>query len=51
MTIAHRLNTIIGYDMVMVLDKGMLMEVGSPRELLESGGLFAGMATAAGLRR
>lgn len=50
LTIAHRLNTIMGYDMVMVLDQGRLVEVGSPASLMGGGGIFAGMAKAAGLR-
>ena len=49
LTIAHRLNTILGYDMVMVLDQGKLVEVGSPKDLMKSEGIFAGMARAAGL--
>ena len=34
LTIAHRLNTIIRYDKIVVLDKGIKAEEGSPRELL-----------------
>lgn len=29
-TIAHRLNTIADYDRVIVMDKGEIIEVGSP---------------------
>jgi len=50
LTIAHRLNTIMGYNTVMVLDQGRLVEVGSPNTLMEAGGIFADMAKAAGLR-
>ncbi|KAJ3040385.1 Multidrug resistance-associated protein 4 [Rhizophlyctis rosea] len=35
LTIAHRLNTVIDYDMVLVLDDGQVVEVGTPWELLE----------------
>lgn len=36
LTIAHRLNTIIGYDRVIVLNEGEIIESGSPKELLKS---------------
>lgn len=48
LTIAHRLNTIIDYDVVIVMDKGKVAEMGSPKELLELNGLFAGMVDATG---
>lgn len=32
--VAHRLNTIVGFDMLVVLDNGRLVECGSPQELL-----------------
>ncbi|KAJ3021115.1 Multidrug resistance-associated protein 4 [Thoreauomyces humboldtii] len=35
LTIAHRLNTVIDYDRIMVLDDGRLVETGSPFDLLE----------------
>lgn len=42
--IAHRLKTVIEYDKILVLDKGRVVEFGSPRELLKgnasSGSLF-----------
>ena len=36
-TIAHRLNTIIDYDRVLVMDKGQLIEYDPPYELLSRG--------------
>lgn len=48
LTIAHRLNTIIDYDVVIVMDNGKVAEMGSPRELLELNGLFADMVNATG---
>ncbi|MEB0012669.1 ABC transporter ATP-binding protein [Glaciimonas sp. Gout2] len=39
--IAHRLSTIAAMDRLIVLDKGRIVEQGSHRELLASGGLYA----------
>lgn len=47
-TIAHRLNTIIKYDKVMVLDQGTLVQFDTPKELLAEDGLFKELATSAG---
>jgi len=33
-TIAHRINTIINYDKILVLQDGVLLEYGAPQELL-----------------
>jgi len=45
LTIAHRLNTIMDYDMVMVLEKGRIAEFAPPQELLaDKSSLFAIMA-------
>lgn len=39
-SIAHRLDTIMDFDKVVVLDKGKVVEAGKPRELLESSTKF-----------
>ena len=39
-TIAHRIKTIIGYDRIFVLDKGELIEEGSPQALIDKKGTF-----------
>ena len=36
LTIAHRLNTIMDYDRIVVLGAGKLLEIGSPAELMEN---------------
>ena len=42
-TIAHRLNTIMDYDKVLVLDGGRVVEFDKPDVLMRKGGLFAEM--------
>ena len=34
-TIAHRLNVVLGYDKIVVLDEGEVMEYGTPDDLLK----------------
>ncbi|KAI0210103.1 Multidrug resistance-associated protein 1 [Lamellibrachia satsuma] len=49
-TIAHRLNTIMDYDRVLVLDNGTIKELDSPEALLKNkDSIFYGMAKDAGL--
>lgn len=50
-TIAHRLSTIMDYDKVIVMDQGVVKEVGAPRDLENRpGSLFADMVLAERLR-
>ncbi len=42
-TIAHRLNTIMDYDLIVVLDRGHVVEQGSPGALMKQRGWFHGM--------
>lgn len=50
LTIAHRLNTILDYDKVMVLDQGIIKEYESPDNLLkDKSSAFYGMAKAANI--
>lgn len=41
--IAHRLSTVENADVILVVDGGRIVERGTHRELLESGGLYAAM--------
>lgn len=48
-TIAHRLQTIIDYDKVLVLDKGEIVEFGDPFDLVnKEDGIFHGMCEMSG---
>ncbi|KAG8302940.1 Canalicular multispecific organic anion transporter 2 [Homalodisca vitripennis] len=50
LTIAHRLNTIMDSDRVLVLDQGLIKEFDSPKNLLKSSSsIFYGLAKDAGL--
>ncbi|XP_052786998.1 multidrug resistance-associated protein 1-like [Mya arenaria] len=50
LTVAHRLNTIMDYDRVMVMDAGAISEFDAPQKLLTAtNSVFYGMAKDAGL--
>ena len=40
LTIAHRLNTIMDYDKVLILDGGRMVEFDKPEILIQNGGIF-----------
>ena len=46
LTVAHRIETIMGSDVVVVLDEGRVVEVGPPGELVRRRGPFAALARA-----
>ncbi|CAJ2506229.1 Uu.00g003590.m01.CDS01 [Anthostomella pinea] len=48
-TVAHRINTILDSDRVVVLDKGEVVEFDTPQALLKKKGVFYGLVKQAGL--
>lgn len=49
LTIAHRLHTIVDYDVVLVMDKGRVAEFGAPVELLgKNNGMFSKLVDSTG---
>jgi ATP-binding cassette subfamily B protein len=44
LTVAHRLSTVIGADVIHVVDAGRIVESGTHAELLAAGGLYASLA-------
>jgi ABC-type multidrug transport system fused ATPase/permease subunit len=48
-TVAHRINTIMDSDRVVVLEKGEVVEFDTPAELVRRRGVFFGLVREAGL--
>lgn len=48
LAVAHRLDTIIDFDLCLVLGSGRVLEYGPPAELIRSGGYFASMVNDTG---
>ncbi|OTB06833.1 hypothetical protein M426DRAFT_318543 [Hypoxylon sp. CI-4A] len=48
-TVAHRINTILDSDRVVVLDKGEVVEFDTPQALIQKKGVFYGLVKQAGL--
>lgn len=48
LTIAHRLHSIMDNDLILVMDQGTAVELGSPADLLEKNGVFAELVNATG---
>ncbi|KAJ2779128.1 ATP-binding cassette glutathione S-conjugate transporter ycf1 [Coemansia javaensis] len=46
LTIAHRLETIMDCDRIVVMDRGRIAEVGPPQDLIDAGGHFAELVRA-----
>lgn len=42
-SVAHRLDTVIDYDRILVLGSGTVLEYGSPHDLIQKDGTFAGL--------
>jgi len=48
LTIAHRLNTVIDSDLILVLDAGAVAECGPPNDLLQQAGHFSRLVDGTG---
>lgn len=49
LAVAHRISTIINFDLILVLENGVVVEADAPAALLASGGRFAQLAASQGI--
>jgi ABC-type multidrug transport system fused ATPase/permease subunit len=47
-TIAHRISTIIDYDLIVVMEQGRIVEMGEPDMLIRDRGAFWSLAVGGG---
>ena len=50
-TVAHRLSTIKNYDLILVMNKGKIIQRGTHEELIKEGGYYLEMVEAAGMSK
>jgi ABC-type multidrug transport system fused ATPase/permease subunit len=48
--VAHRLQAIMNFDRIVIMDNGRIVETGSPQDLLSKSSIFKNMAHAAGIQ-
>jgi ABC-type multidrug transport system fused ATPase/permease subunit len=48
LAVAHRLDTVIEHDLILVLGQGRVLEFGTPADLLRGNGAFASMVSDTG---
>jgi ABC-type multidrug transport system fused ATPase/permease subunit len=49
LSVAHRLHTVLNYDRICVMDKGEIVELGTPKILWQAGGIFSSMCRQSGI--
>uniref|UniRef100_A0A093XXB2 Oligomycin resistance ATP-dependent permease YOR1 n=1 Tax=Talaromyces marneffei PM1 TaxID=1077442 RepID=A0A093XXB2_TALMA len=49
LSVAHRLHTVLNYDRICVMEKGEIVELGTPKALWQAGGIFSRMCQRSGI--